>query len=192
MALQGSDYFLINRAGVHYKLLASDILAYISGNIGSTEFDVANIAARNALTGMTTGDRVFVADATGDATVSAGWAIYAWRGSAFTKIAEQEGLDVTVAGTNLTYTAAPTNGTVVSKTGNDATLPLADATNAGLLASAPFTKLGFLTVAGNTDLDAIRAASHAAATTQGTATTNPVTLTGQAIGFSISNLASAP
>jgi hypothetical protein len=192
MALQGSDYFLINRAGVHYKLLASDILAYISGNIGSTEFDVANIAARNALTGMTTGDRVFVADATGDATVSAGWAIYAWRGSAFTKIAEQEGLDVTVAGTNLTYTAAPTNGTVVSNTGNDATLPLADATNAGLLAPAQFTKLGFLTVAGNTDLDAIRAASHAAATTQGTATTNPVTLTGQAIGFSISNLASAP
>lgn len=192
MALQGSDYFLINRAGVHYKLLASDILAYISGNIGSTEFDVANITARNALTGLTTGDRVFVADATGDATVSAGWAIYAWRGSAFTKIAEQEGLDVTVAGTNLTYTAAPTNGTVVSNTGNDATLPLADATNAGLLAPAQFTKLGFLTVTGNTDLDAIRAASHAAATAQGTATTNPVTLTGQAIGFSISNLASAP
>jgi hypothetical protein len=192
MALQGSDYFLINRAGVHYKLLASDVLAYISGNIGSTEYDVATIAARNALTGLSTGDRVFVADATGDATVTAGWAIYAWRGSAFTKIAEQEALDVTVAGTNLSYTAAPTNGTVVSNTGNDATLPLGDATNAGLLAPAQFAKLAFLTVTASTDLDAIRTASHAAATTQGTATTNPVTLTGQAIGFSISNLASAP
>ncbi len=192
MALQGSDYLLINRAGVHYKLLASDILAYITANIGSTEYDVANITARNALTGLTTGDRVFVADATGDATVTAGWAIYAWRGAAYTKIAEQEGLDVSVAGTNLSYTAAPTNGTVVSNTGNDATLLLADATNAGLMAPAQFTKLAFVTVTAATDLDAMRAASHAAATLAGTATTNPLTLTGQQIGFSISNLATAP
>ena len=43
--------------------------------------------------------------------------------------------------TNLTYTASPTNGTVVSDTGTDATLPLADATNAGLLKPAKFTVL---------------------------------------------------
>jgi len=44
--------------------------------------------------------------------------------------------------TDLSYTASPTGGTVVSSSGTDATLPLADGTNAGLLAPADFTKLG--------------------------------------------------
>jgi hypothetical protein len=35
--------------------------------------------------------------------------------------------------TDLGYTASPTNGTVTSSTGTDATIPLADGTNAGLL-----------------------------------------------------------
>jgi len=43
--------------------------------------------------------------------------------------------------TNLGYTASPTNGIVTSDTGTDATLPLADATNAGLLKPAKFTVL---------------------------------------------------
>ena len=38
--------------------------------------------------------------------------------------------------TDLSYTAAPAKGTVVSSDGNDAVLPLADATNAGLLSPA--------------------------------------------------------
>lgn len=41
--------------------------------------------------------------------------------------------------TNLAYTAAPTNGTVTSDTGNDATIPLATGTNAGLLPPVPAT-----------------------------------------------------
>ena len=49
---------------------------------------------------------------------------------------------VTNVSTNLSYTAAPTIGTVTSSDGTNATLPLADATNAGLLAPADFTKLG--------------------------------------------------
>jgi len=44
--------------------------------------------------------------------------------------------------TDLSYTAAPTNGTVTSSDGTDATLTLADVTNAGLLAPADFTTLG--------------------------------------------------
>ena len=44
--------------------------------------------------------------------------------------------------TNLSYTPSATNGIVVSDTGTDAPLPLANATNAGLLAPADFTKLG--------------------------------------------------
>jgi len=45
------------------------------------------------------------------------------------------------SGANLTYTSSPTQGVVVSDTGTDATLLLADGTNAGLMAPAGFTKL---------------------------------------------------
>ncbi len=44
-------------------------------------------------------------------------------------------------GTNLSYTSSPTNGLVTSDSGTDATLTAADATNAGLLLPADFTKL---------------------------------------------------
>ncbi len=193
MAVQGSDQFLISRAGTHYKTLGSDILAYVQANIGTSEYEVATIAARNALTGLSIGDRVFVTDATGDATVASGWAIYVYRApSTWTKMAEQEGLDVVVGGADLSYTAGATSGIVVSSSGADATIPAATGTNAGLMLPAHFTKLGFLTVTAATDLDAMRTASHAAATTSGTASTNPVTISGQAIGFSIANLTTAP
>jgi hypothetical protein len=43
--------------------------------------------------------------------------------------------------TDLGYTPSPTNGIVTSSTGTDATLPLADATNAGFLKPAKFTVL---------------------------------------------------
>lgn len=194
MAMQGSDYFIVDRAGAVYRILGSDILAYIQANIGTSEYEVADIAARNALTGLSVGDRVFVADATTDATVSSGWAIYVWRGSAFTKVAEEEGLDVVAGGgaTNLSYTASATQGVVVSDTGADATIPAGDGTNAGLLVPAQFVKLGHLSVTAATDLDALRTASHSAASLAGTTNTNPLTLSGQALGFSISQLTDAP
>ena len=43
--------------------------------------------------------------------------------------------------TNLAYTPSPTNGTITSDTGTDATIPLADGTNAGLFAPSEKTKL---------------------------------------------------
>ncbi len=192
MALQGSDNLAIQRGGTMYRVLGSDILAYIQANIGTSEYDVANIAARNALVGLTTGDRVFVLDATGDATVSTGWAIYVWRGAAFTKVAEEEGLDVVAGGASLSYTAAPTQGTVVSSSGADAIIPAVDGTNAGLMLPAHKVKVDHLTLTAATDLDAMRTASHAAATLAGSTNTNPLTLTGQQLGFSISNLTLAP
>lgn len=188
MPLQGSDYFIIERGGSVYHTLGSDILAYIQANIGSTQFEVPNIAARNALTGLTVGDRVFVIDATGDATVSSGWAIYVWRGSAFTKVAEQEGLDVVVGGANLSYTASPTQGVVVSSTGDDAIIPAANGTNAGLMVPAQVDKLAQVSVTQPVDLDAMETASHAAVTLAGSTNTNPLTRSGQTIGFSISQL----
>ena len=51
-------------------------------------------------------------------------------------------LEAAPAATNLSYVASPTDGTVTSSSGTDATLTLADATNAGLMAPADFTKLG--------------------------------------------------
>jgi hypothetical protein len=192
MAFQGSDAFAISRAGTLYKTLGSDVLAYIQANVGTSEYEVANIAARNALTGVSVGDRVFVVDATGDATVSTGWAIYVWRGAAYTKVAEEEGLDVVVGGTNLTYTAGASSGIVVSSTGTDATLPAADGTNAGLMIPAQFNKLGFIAITQAVDLDALETASHAAVTTAGSASTNPITVSGQALNFSIANLTTAP
>lgn len=193
MAVQGSDLFVISRAGTLYKTLGSDILAYIQSNVGTSEYEVATIAARNALTGLSVGDRVMVNDATGDATVSSGWAIYVYRGvSTWTKMAEQEGLDVVVGGCDLTYTSGAASGIVVSSSGADATLPAATASIAGLMVPTQFNKLAFLTLTAATDLDALRTASHAAATTTGSASTNPVTISGQAIGFSIANLTTAP
>lgn len=195
MAVQGSDYFMISRAGALYKVLGSEILAYVQSNVGTAEYKVANIAARNALDGsMSLGDRVMVDDATADGTVTAGWALYQWISSGtWRKIAEQESIDVIIsAATNLSYTANPTNGIVVSDTGTDATLPLADGTNAGLLAPAQHTKLSHIAVTQAVDLDAMETASHAAVTLAGSGSTNPLTLTGQQLGFSIVNLTAAP
>lgn len=192
MALQGSDYFIIERGGSVYHTLGSDILAYIQANIGSTQFEVANIAARNALTNITIGDRVFVIDATGDATVNSGWAIYVWRGAAWTKVAEEEGLDVVIGGANLSYTASPTQGVVVSSTGDDAIIPAGNGTNAGLMVPAQFNKLGRIAVTQAVDLDAVETASHASVTLVGTTNSNPLTRSGQVLGFSISQLTVAP
>lgn len=193
MALQGSDNLAISRAGTLYKIAGSDILAYVQANVGTSEYEVATIAARNALTNLSIGDRVFVTDATGDATVSSGWAIYVYRSvGVWTKVAEQEGLDVVVGGTDLSYTAGATNGTVVSSSGADATVPVATAVNAGLMAPADFTKLGFITVGAAVNLGTLASNSHAPVTLAGTATTNPLALTGQVLGFSIANLATAP
>lgn len=195
MAVQGSDSFVISRGGTHYKTLASDILAYIETQIGTSQYRVANIAARNALDGsMSAGDRVMVDDATADGTVATGWALYQWLSTGtWRKIAEQESLDLTVGGdTNLAYSPGALNGVVTSDTGTDATIPAADGTNAGLMVPAQFNKLGFVTVTGAVNLDTLATASHAAVTLAGSATTNPLTLSGQQIGFSIANLTSAP
>ena len=57
--------------------------------------------------------------------------------------------------TNLAYTASATNGIVTSDTGTDATIPLTDATNAGLFTAAQKTKLdGIATAATANSSDA--------------------------------------
>lgn len=194
MALQGSDEFIISRAGTLYRTTGSLILAYIQANVGTSEYQVADIAERNGLiAGMSLGDRVFVTDATADATVDAGWAIYVYMGSStWTKVAEEEGLDVVAGGANLTYTAGASSGIVSSDSGTDATITTVDGSNAGLMLPAHKAKIDWISITQAVDLDALETASHAAATTAGSSATNPVTLSGQQIGFSIANLTSAP
>lgn len=193
MALLGSDNLAIDRAGTIYRILGSDILSYVESQIGTSQYEVADITARDALSGLSVGDRVFVVDASADATVSSGWAIYVWRGSAFTKMAEEEGLDVVVGNANLGYSPGPTNGVVTSSTGTNATIPAADGTNAGLLLPAGFNKLANILVTGTVNLDNLNSASHEAVTTAGTANNNPIVVNGsQELSFSIANLSAAP
>ena len=169
MALVGTDLFIVERGGVEYKMDADQLSAFLQ-----TNFIAADITARDALT-LEAGDEVYVVDATADATVDAGGAKYIYDGTNFLKIAEDEGFDVAVAPTNLSYTPSPTNGLVTSSTGTDATIPVVNATNAGLATPA------------------MLADSHVAASSALTATTNPITVDGsQAIGFSISQLAALP
>lgn len=172
MALATTDLFQVERSGVQYQMTADQIADFVGA---VRDFDAADITARDALTGLVTGDRVFVLDASADATVDAGWAVYRYNASsAFDKIQEQESMDVVVTA-NLGYTASPTDGTVTNPLGTDATLPVVDGTNAGLATPQMFTD------------------SHVAVTTTGTATTNPITVDGsQGLGFSIANLDPLP
>lgn len=192
MALQGSDKFAIERSGTLYSSDIAGVLAYVRANLGTSEYSVADITARNALTGMTTGDIAYVVNATGDATVTAGWAVYMWQGAAWGKVSEQESIDLVAGGSDLTYTASPTNGVVASSTGTDATIPAATGVNAGLLLPAQFGKLANIIITASVNLDNLAAASHAAVTTSGSANTNPIVVSGQALSFSISNLTTAP
>lgn len=74
-----------------------DIQSMINSSISaSNAFEIVdNVAARDALS-LTGNKFVLVLDATGDATVAAGAATYAWRSStsAWVKISEHESLDV--------------------------------------------------------------------------------------------------
>ena len=63
--------------------------------------------------------------------------------------------------TNLSYTAAVSEGTVVSDTGTDATIPLADATNAGLFSAAEKSKLGGIEANAKDDQTASEVSSSA-------------------------------
>lgn len=60
-----------------------------------------------------------------------------WGGSAWVNDTDAGG----AGATNLTYTASPTGGTVNSDTGTDASVPLSDGTNAGLMDPAQHAKL---------------------------------------------------
>ncbi len=168
--LTNTDIFIVERGGVQYQMTAEQIKTFVRAN-----FIVADIAARDALT-LETGNEVYVVDATADPDVDAGGAKYLFDGTNFITLAEDEEFNMTIAPTDLGYTPSATNGLITSSAGTDAVIPAVTATNAGLATPA------------------MLANSHIAATSAATAATNPVTVdgAGQAVGFSISQLAALP
>ena len=176
MALQNTDLFILERAGVQYKMTANEIADFVGAVNDST---ASNIVGRDALTNVKIGDRVFVTDASADPSVDSGWAVYRVQSitpNVFEKIQEQESMDLTiVANTNLGYTAAPASGTITNDNGTTATIPLADSTNSGLMSPAAFDDI------------------HPLATSGLTAASNPVNITAsQEITFSITQLTDLP
>lgn len=113
-----SFYYVVNGAYAESYITASDgtaksignsamitaiadarISAAAAANASSPIDIVADIAARNVLTAAATMNRIIlVTDATGDATVAAGAALYVWDETAgsVSKIAEYENMDVTL------------------------------------------------------------------------------------------------
>ena len=221
MAAQNTDKLIIKRAATHYHLTVADILALVTpttindtlisssttealsanqGRLLKNLIDgigditpVANVAARNALTGIDAGDIIHVID-DGDAK----WARYqitsttdgTYAGSVSVKVGDQDWSGL--ASVDLGYTASPTQGVVTNTGGTTSVLPAATGVNAGLMLPAAFTKLGFIAVTQAVDLDALETASHAIATLAGTAATNPLVLAGQQFNFDIGQLTVAP
>ena len=85
---------------------------YLAG-LGSLTTDLSydTIALRDAAstTGLVTGNTCFVADATGDSTVTTGWAIYRWTSTAWMKVMEQESMDISVSNAWADLTGKPSS-----------------------------------------------------------------------------------
>ncbi len=79
----------------------SSLSAAVAGQTVMTVVD--DLAARDALAGMKTGDQVWVRDASADPTVAAGAAKYLYEGAGagWVKTAEAESMDVTLTWANL-------------------------------------------------------------------------------------------
>lgn len=177
MPLITTDLFIVERSGIQYKMSASQIADFVGA---IRDFTVADITARNALTGLKVGDRVFVTNATGDTSVATGWAIYRVSSIGpivFAKVQEQESMDLVInATTNLSATIGGASIVIVSDTGTDATIPLATDTLAGLMSPASFS------------------AVHPASASGLTTASNPININGatQVVTFGINQLTDLP
>jgi len=178
MALITNDLFIVERGGVQYKMTADQIAEFVGA---IQDVTAADIAARDAIGAsvLNVGDRVFVVDASADASVDSGWAVYRVSSTGpyvFDKIQEQESLDISVSGSDLGYTAAPGQGTVTNTGGTNSILPLASAINAGLMPPAMFAN------------------NHGAASSGLTPATNPVVVNAgnQQVTFNVTQLATLP
>jgi len=152
----------------------------------SREWTAATVDQTEAEDGTATTRRAWTAQRVRQA-ISAWWAASA--GSLLKTINGNSLLgsgDLTIGGgggaTNLSYTASATGGTVSSDTGTDATLPLSDGTNAGLVAPAQHSKLAGIAAgatANSSDATLLNRANHTG--TQAAATISDSTEAGRAL-----------
>lgn len=183
MSLQNLDLLIVERGGVQYRMNATELAKFLNT---VNDFTAADISDRDSGTavpalpadGYQVGDRVFVVDASADATVDAGWAIYRVNSIGpvvFQKVQDQESLDV-VVNVALGYIPAANQGTITNSAGSDVIIPAVDETNAGHATPQMFAN------------------SHVPAVTAGTASTNPIQIdeNTQELSFSISDLDPLP
>lgn len=183
MALQSTDLFIVERSGVQYKMTANQIADFVGAVRDLTATTYSNMIAGTFTGGETAkqGDRVFIADASGDSSVDSGYAGYRIDSIGpitVTKMYEQESMDIVVTGgtTNLDYTPSAASGTITNDNGDNAVIPLADGTNAGLMSPAAFQNV------------------HPPASAGLTSAANPVVINGgnQQVTFNITQLDSLP
>lgn len=167
---------------------ATDASAYATAAQGTDarEWSAATVDQAEAEAGAATTRRAWTAQRVRQA-ISAWWAASA--GSLLKTINGNSLLgsgDLTIGGgggaTNLSYTASATGGTVSSDTGTDATLPLSDGTNAGLMAPAQHSKLAGIAAgatANSSDATLLNRANHTG--TQAAATISDSTEAGRAL-----------
>lgn len=170
MALQNSDLFIVERAGVQYNMTAKQIKEFLG-----TNFIAKDIPEMESLD-IEAADEIYVIDATGDPTVDSGGAKYIYDGTTFIKMAEDESFDVTIAPTNLGYIPSPEKGTVTSSTGSNTDIPLVNPENAGLATPQMLKD------------------SHVPANKAGNNATNPINIVEntQTLSFNIGQLTSLP
>jgi hypothetical protein len=102
------EIYVVNSAGTaaRHTPTKSEIDGWITSAIGSANdlTIVADITARNALLPLTAPKWVYVIDATGDATVTAGGATYLYNPTttSWVKSSEAESMDVVLAWANIT------------------------------------------------------------------------------------------
>ena len=129
----------VNRLGLYDNVNANYGIVQLSDNV----FDFFNSALEPVFTVTSDGGIGFYNIATGYISGIIGSSNTADRSY---DLPDQSGTiallsDITGGATNLSYTPSPTDGKVNSDTGTDATLPLADATNAGLLSPSEKTAI---------------------------------------------------
>lgn len=89
---------------------------------GARSYVVADITARDALTGLTAGDLVFVTDASGIPTDagSGEYALYMWSGSTFKLLATQDSAGTDAKTQSVTLTTSSSGAIALSRAGNGA------------------------------------------------------------------------
>ena len=143
-----AEAYLVDDAGVPKSVGNSDMInAIITTRLSSISSlqVVADIAARNALV-LTVATMVMVKDASADATVGSGAALYVFEPGpdTYTKIAEYESLDLAVAWNNISGKPASTPANI-----DDAVTKRHSHTNAAELAKIGQDAAGAMTYNGD-------------------------------------------